>query len=262
ALETLAEQRDGVDLERAQQVPVDPSRPRMCGPRGNDLRRRDQEIHRQIVRQHRNALRRDLERVDRREDRSGLAHLSFLAQEPLLEVQVAAALADACAVATDADRAAHDEVDWAHLTRRHGTAVPTGAGDAGRQRRALPEALRVDLDEALLRAESRDCHVDDLSLLEGEPPHGELWCVRVYLDNEGAAPDRHLAEERSGLLRPDEVGNATRSKGEPADRFPLNRLPDPLADLRLRHRASTLRCGGNGPTLRYYRVQGESILKE
>ena len=66
----------------------------------------------------RDAFGEDLQRVDGGEDGRRLADLSLLAQEPVLEVAVAAALADARPVAADADRAAHDQVDRSHLARR------------------------------------------------------------------------------------------------------------------------------------------------
>ena len=74
---------------------------------------------RQIVREHADALGEDLQRMDRGQDGRRVADLSLLAQDAVLEVAVAAALADARAVAADADRAAHDQVDGTHLARRH-----------------------------------------------------------------------------------------------------------------------------------------------
>src|SRR5690242_14420900 len=91
--EPLAEERDGVDLERPEQVPVDAARPRVCGTRRDDLRRRDEEVDRQVVRQHGDALRDDLERVHRGEDRGGLADLALFTEESVFQVAVAAALA-------------------------------------------------------------------------------------------------------------------------------------------------------------------------
>ena len=162
----------------------------------------------------------DLQRMHRGEDRRRLADLAFLAQEAVLEVAVAAALADARAVATDADRPAHDQVDRAHLARRHRAAVPAGAGDARRERGALPEALRVDLDEALLGAQARHRHVDDLALLQREAAHGELRRVGVHLHDQRAAPDGHLAQQLRRLLGADEVRNAPAAEREAARRLP------------------------------------------
>src|SRR5690349_19282721 len=94
APEPLAEERDGVDLERPEQVPVDAARARVRGTRRDDFGRRDEEIDRKVVRQHRDALGDDLEPVDGGEDRGRLADLAFLAQQSVLEVAIAAAFAD------------------------------------------------------------------------------------------------------------------------------------------------------------------------
>src|SRR5262249_17248164 len=120
--------------------------------------------------------------------------------------------------------------------------------------------LRVDLDETLLGSQSGHRHVDDLALLQRQAAHGELRRIRVDLHDQGATPDCHLAEQLRRLLCTDEVRDAPGAEREAADSLSLYRLPDPLADLRLRHRASTLRYAANRPTLRYYRVPGESIL--
>src|SRR5262249_54296666 len=124
----------------------DAAGPRMCGARGDDLERRHQEVHGQIVRKHGDALGDDLQRVNGGEDRGGLPHLPFLAQQPVLEVAVAAPLPDTRAVAADAHGATDDEVDRAHLAWCDGATVPACAGDAGGERGTLPEALRIDLD--------------------------------------------------------------------------------------------------------------------
>ena len=97
---------------------------------------RDEEVDGQVVRQHRDALGDDLERVHRGEDRRRLADLALLAQEPVLEIAVAAALAEASPVASHGDRAADDEIDRPHLARRDGAAVAARAGDARREQRA------------------------------------------------------------------------------------------------------------------------------
>src|SRR4029077_18251658 len=137
------------------------------------------------------------------------AHLALLAQEPVLEVAVAATLADTGAVASHPDRPAHDEIDRTHLARRHGPPVAARPGDAGRERGAPPEPLRVDLDEALLGAQAGDRHVDDLALFEREATARQLWRVGIHLDHERAAPDGHLTQQLRRLLGPDEVRNAT-----------------------------------------------------
>ena len=124
----------------------------------------------------------------------------------------------------DADRPAHDEIDGTHLARRHGPPVAARAGDAGRERGALPEPLRVDLDEALLGAQARDRHVDDLALFEREATDRQLRRVGIHLDHERAPPDGHLAQQLRRLLGADEVRDATGRAGEAADGLPLNRF--------------------------------------
>src|SRR5439155_1688133 len=167
ALEPLAEQRDGVDLERAEQVPVDAARARVRRAGSDHLGGGDEEVDGQVVRQHSDPLDDHLEGVDGGQDRRRLAHLALFPQEPVLEVAVAAALAEPRAVAPDRDRAAHDQVDGPHLARRHRAPPAAGAGDARRQRRLLAEALRVDLDEALLGAQPPHGHVENFAFGEG-----------------------------------------------------------------------------------------------
>src|SRR5262249_31894225 len=133
----------------------------MCGPRGDDLERRHQEVHRQIVREHGDAFGDDLQRVNGGEDGGGLPYLPFLAQQAVLEVAVPAPLAHTCAITADADGATDDQVDRAHLAWRDGATIPAGTCDAGGERGTLPETLRIDLDEALLGAQAGDGHVDD-----------------------------------------------------------------------------------------------------
>src|SRR5437867_3261246 len=236
ALHALAEERDGVDLERPEQVPVDAARARVRRARSDHLGGGDEEVDGQVVRQHGDPLGDHLERMDGGQDRGRLAHLALFAQEPVLEVAVAAALAEPRAVAPYRDRAAHDQVDRPHLARRHAAPVTAGAGDAGRERRLLAEALRVDLDEALLGAQPRHGPVEDLAFGEGEPAHRELRRVRVHLHHQRAPPHRHLAQQLRGPLGTGEVGNAAEGPGESRRALALNRLPDLLADLRLRHR--------------------------
>src|SRR5262245_23642702 len=104
--------------------------------------------------------------MHRGEDGRRFADLALLAQETVLEVAVPAALADTRPVAPHPDRAAHDQVDGPHLPRRHRSAVAARAGDARGERGALAEALRIDLDEALLGAQAWHRHIHDLALLE------------------------------------------------------------------------------------------------
>src|SRR5438034_1801803 len=256
ALEPLAEKRDGVDLERSEQVPVDAARARVRRARGHYLGGGDQEVDGQVVRQHADPLGDHLKWVDGGQDGRRLAHLAFFSEETVFQVAVAAALAEPRAVAAHRDRAAHHQIDGTHLARRYGAPVAAGAGDARRERRLLAEALRVDLDEALLGAQPRHRHVEDLALGEGEPAHRELGRVRVHFHHQRAAPHRHLAQELRGPLGAGEIGNAAERSGESRHALALNRLPDLLADLRLRHRApaSSRDLGG-----RYTRVCGESI---
>src|SRR6185312_15759310 len=147
-------------------------RARMRGARRDHLAGGDQEIDGQVVGEHGDALGGDLERMHRREDRCRLADLPLLAEQPILEIAVAAALAEARAIAADGDGAAHDQVDRAHLARRDGATPPAGAADARGERRPLAETLRIDLDEALLGAQPRYGHVEDLPLGEREAPDG------------------------------------------------------------------------------------------
>jgi hypothetical protein len=79
-------------------------------------------------------------------------------------------------------------------------------------------------------------HVEDLPLREREAPHGELRGVGIHLDDQGAPPHGHLAEQLRGALGAGEVRDASDGAGESRDPFPLHRQPDLLADLRLRHR--------------------------
>src|SRR5688572_8819653 len=106
ALQALAEERDRVDVQWAEEIPVDPARPGMCRPRRDDVGRRDQEVDREVVRQHADPVGQDLQRVHRRQDGRRVADLALLAEDAVLEVAVAAALADPGAVAADTDRAA------------------------------------------------------------------------------------------------------------------------------------------------------------
>src|SRR5689334_14282608 len=235
APEPLAEERDGVDLERPEQIPVDAARTGMRGTRCDDLRRRDEKIDRQVVRQHGDALRDDLERVHRGEDRSGLADLALFTEESVFQVAVPAALADPGTVAPDTDRAAYDEIDGPHLARRDRAAVLAGAADARGERGPFTEPLRVDLDEALLGAQARDRHVENLPLGERKAADRELRRVGVHLHDERAAPHGHLAQELRGVLGGDEVGHAAERAWETRDAVSLHHLPDFLADLRLRH---------------------------
>src|SRR2546428_997722 len=236
ALEPLAEKRDGVDLERPEQVPVDAARARVRRAGGDHLRGGDEEVDGQVVRQHGDPLDDHLEGVDGGQDRRRLAHLALFAQEPVLEVAVAAALAEPRAVAPDRDRAAHDQVDGPHLARRHRAPPAAGAGDARRERRLLAEALRVDLDEALLGAQPRHGPVENLAFGEGAPAPRGLRRAGVHLHHQRAPPHRHLAQELRGPFGAGEVGNAAEGPGESRRALALNRLPDLLADLRLRHR--------------------------
>src|SRR5437870_10671166 len=98
--------------------------------------------------------------MDRREDRRRLPDLPFLAQQAVLEVAVAAALAEPRAIAPDGNRATHHEIDGPHLARRHRAPIAARAGEAARQHDLLAETLRIDLDETLLGPEARHGHVD------------------------------------------------------------------------------------------------------
>ena len=124
----------------------------MSGTRRDHLARGDEEVHREIVRQHGDPLGNHLERVHGGEDGRRLPDLPFLAQESVLQVAVAATLPEPRPVTPDGDRAADDEIDGPHLAGRHRTTMAAGAGNARGEQRSLPEPLRIDLDEALLHA--------------------------------------------------------------------------------------------------------------
>ena len=66
ALQPLPEEWDRVDLERAEKVPVDAPRAGVRGARRDDLRRRDEEVDREVVGQHGDALGDDLQRSEER----------------------------------------------------------------------------------------------------------------------------------------------------------------------------------------------------
>src|SRR6185503_3245476 len=195
------------------------------------------------------------------QDGRGVAHLALLAQDAVLEVAIAAALAEPRPVAPDPDRSADDQVDGPHLAWCDGPAVPRGGRDARRRDDALRKSLRVQLDEALLGTQPRYRHVEDLALGECEPPHRELRRIGIHLDDQRATPHGELAQQLCSLLGAVEVRNTTASPRKAAHTLALNRRPDLLADLRLGHRASTPDRARGRLRFRCYRSVGRESTR-
>ncbi len=110
-----------------------------------------------------------------------------------------------------------------------------GAADARGQRGATAEALRVDLDEALLGAQSRHRHVDDLAVGQRLTTDGKLRRIRIDLDGARLLPDGELCEAGGGTFGTDEVRDASLRTREPLNAVVLQQLPDLPAKILLGH---------------------------
>jgi hypothetical protein len=144
---------------------VDPLRAREGSRRPDHPRGCDDDVERHVVRRHRNVVVHDLEIVHGGHDRRRVVDAAEPAGERVLEVAVAAALAQPRALRGDRDAARHDEVDPSELLRVHRLAKSgrpldgRGLGEAGGA-----EATRVQSQEAPRRREPRHGHEHLLAL--------------------------------------------------------------------------------------------------
>jgi hypothetical protein len=184
---------------------------------------RDDEVDAEVVLGLRQLLVEQLERVDGGRDRGRVADEPGLDEEAELEVGVAAALPDADALAVRGDGAADDEVDGLELLDRDGLR-------AARLDRRVPG----EAEERLRLPQPRNRHVDDLALGERPPARRQLRRIRVALEHARLTPLRALREPPRRQLGADEVRNPPARPGKPRRALPLERRPNPLANLLLR----------------------------
>ena len=93
-----------------------------------------------------------------------------------------------------------------------------------------PEPSRVDLDEALLGAQTRHGHVEDLALVRARPAHGQLRRAGVDLHDQGALPDVISRSSCAARSAPTKFGMRPRRSGKPPTPGGRHSRPHFLAD--------------------------------
>ena len=144
-----------------------------------------------------------------------------LPKERVLQIGVAAALAEAPSARADADAARDDEVDRRHLVHGDRATQGEGALDGG----GLPQVLRAQLcrvepekGRALRQLGHRE--EDRLAGLEGRVPDRALGQVGVALEHPGRLEGGVGDEVPRGGLGPDEFGSAPGCRGSAPRRRP------------------------------------------
>ena len=226
------ENGDLADLRGLQVVPENPAGPLVLaldvdhGARGGD------QVDRQVVRGHHQVAAEDLGGVDGGRHRRVVVDLAGVDQDPVLEVRVAAALADPGAAQVDRHGAAEHEVDLGQLFEGDHAAVLERALDRRRLlQRVFAQRLRVEDAKRMGVAEARHGHDHRLALLERRAAGVGLRRVRIGLDRPGAAPGTVAGELLRSQPGAGEVGDAALGAGEPRDAFAVHRLPNLFADL-------------------------------
>jgi hypothetical protein len=187
---------------------VDALRPRETTRRANHPRGRDDDVERHVVRRHRNVVLHDLEVVHRGDDRRGVVDGAEAAGQRVLEVAVAATLAQPRALSSDSHAAGDHEVDPSELARLDRLAQGGCAPDRRRLGEARPEAARFELQEAPGRAQAGHRHEHELALAQRAQADGALRSVGVALDPPRGVPLGQRGEPVGGLASAGEVRDA------------------------------------------------------